>query len=273
MIIAIATLTLFAQRSQAEIEARRHNSNYFTPAIERMMRATDAQLLVYAGSLKIEERGTAVGEIVERKLTSAAKTLTKHLDPKVGDKKTKVSLQGLTINALARLGDPVAIPPIRKTLKDGALPIRITSAFALANLNDRESAQGIRALFRYMKEPMLIPLVRKLGEFGDRSAEPTIRGYLEKARYNGLRSVSAEALGSIGNRGVSFSALVEALKDDYPDVRCAAAHSLAKMGDSRAIPALKQALDETSPQASNAPNMEKRSKAAIEDALRALGAG
>jgi len=273
MVLAIATLTLFAQRSQAEIEARRSKSSYFTPAMERMMRATDAQLIVYAGSLKPDERGPAVDEIVARKLKSSAPTLLTYLAPKVSDTILKGRLQGLIVTALGRLGNPVAIPALRKQLKGGFAGVRVASAFALGDLNDRASAADMRAAFPLMKEPMLIYFIRKFGDFGDKASEPSVRSYLEKARYNQLRMASAEALGKIGNREHSVPALIVALKDDYPDVRWAAANALAKLGDPRAIPALKKALAEESPQASNAPNMERRSKEAIKDALTTLGAG
>lgn len=272
MILAIAILCVGGQRSNADIEARRHNAAYFSPTMERMMRATDKELLGYAGSLQPEMRGAAVSEIVDRKLKSAAPVLAKQLDPAAKDRNIKGTLQALTISALGRLRNPAAIPALRKTLKDENLGTRIASAYALANLNDKASAAGIRALFPKMKEPMLIPLVRKLGEFKDKPSEPTIRNVLLHAHYNALRAVAAESLGQI-RAPQSLNALLVGLKDDYPDVRCASANALAKLGDPRAVPALKIALAETSPQSANAPQKERESKAAIEEALKVLAAG
>lgn len=272
MLVTLVATLLLGQRSEAEIQRVKGLSAYCTPAMERMMRATNKQLVVYAGSLDIEERGPALGEIVWRKL-AVAPTLVKHLNPPVKDEKTKIALQGLTINALAKLGDKVAVSPLRKSLKSGPLPIRITSAFALASLDDAKSAEGIRALFPMMKDPMIIGLIRKLAKFGDKASEPLLRNYLETRRYAGTRAACAEALGSIGNRKLSVPALIKALKDDYPNVRAAAATSLAKLGDKRAIPALEGALETTSPQASNAPKKERESKEAIQEALRILQAG
>ena len=89
MILAIAILCVGGQRSNADIEARRHNAAYFSPTMERMMRATDKELLGYAGSLQPEMRGAAVSEIVDRKLKSAAPVLAKQLDPAAKDRKAR----------------------------------------------------------------------------------------------------------------------------------------------------------------------------------------
>ncbi len=274
MIIAIAALTLFSQRSQAEIEARRHNSAAFFPIAERMMRATDKQLISLAGSLKPDERGAAVDEIVDRKLKSAAPSMVKQLHPKTGSNTILFGrLQGLTVQGLGRLGNPAAIPALRKTLKSGPTGVRILAAYSLGSLGDKQSAADMRAVFPSMKEPQKRGLVKYLAALRDKGSEPVVRGMLEKARDQNLRTTAAEALGVIGNQKTTVPALIQALKDDYPDVRRAAANSLAKLGGSRAVPALKVALTEQSPQASNAPGMERRSHEAIKDALKTLGAG
>jgi|GEM_PF-4440331 len=274
MIIAIAALTLFTQRSEAEIEARRRNSQAFFPITARMMRQTDKQLIVLTGSLKPDERFAAIGEVIDRKLKSAAPTMVKQLYPNTGkDTILFGRLQAMTVEGLGRLGNPAAIPALRKTLKSSGPGVRILSAYSLGWLGDKQSAAGMRAVFPFMKEPQKRGLVKILANLGDKGSEPIARDLLAEAHDQNLRTTAAEALGQVGNRTRSVPALIKALKDKYPDVRNAAANSLAKLGDPRAVPALKAALNEQSPQASNAPGMERRSHDAIKEALKSLGAG
>lgn len=271
---AVASFVLLApQRSESEIQWRRKTSNVFTPTMERMMRSTDTQLLTFAGSVKIDERSAAVGEIVQRNLKPAARIMVGYLWPKVRTEKELAPLQIVTIDGLGRLGDPVAIPALRKTLGSRMLSVRTASALSLGLLGDRNSAPGMRRLLKDLDEKNQRQVVIILGKFEDRGSEPEIRQILKNARYNGLRATAATALGSIGNKRASSSALIAALSDPYPDVRCAAANSLAKLKVGQAVPALRVALKTPSPQATNAPRMEQRSIMAIRDALKTLGAG
>lgn len=267
MLIAITTIAILTQRSPAEIENRRNMSASFSPVQERMMRAGDGQLILIAESKKIEERRAAVAEIVDRRLKGAAMDLTQHLKST-----SKPDLLVITIDGLGRLGNRVAIPSLRRTLQSKSNPVRIASAFSLGWLGDKASAPSMRKVLPLADELSQRKLVLLLGKLGDKGAEPHVRALLANGRYQGLRASSAEVLGMIGNVKDSPKALIEALHDDYPNVRAAAANSLAKLGARQAIPALKVALKQTSPQASNAPGMEARSKEAISRAIETLAA-
>lgn len=267
MILAITTIAMLTQRSPAEIENRRSMSAYFSPVQERMMRATDRQLISIAGCKKIEERRAAVGEIVDRRLKWAAPDLCKHLETN-----RQTDLLVPTIEGLGRLGNRIAIPSLRKTARNRSSSVKVASAFSLGWLKDKPSAPYIRQALVIAGQADQRNLVRLLGKLEDKGAEPYIRALLKTGRGSGLRTSAAEVLGVIGNLRDSQKALIEALKDDFPDTRAAAATSLAKLGARQAIPALKVALKQTSPQASNAPGMEARSKVAISRAIGVLAA-
>ena len=112
--------------------------------------------------------------------------------------------------ALGKLGDKSAIPTLINALNYDSDGVRYNTAFVLAKLGDSHA----------------IPvLISALSDFGD-----------------DVQRNAVEALAKFGEQG--FSALINALNYDNMLVGSAVVKALGELGDSRAIPALINTLDD-----------------------------
>ncbi len=116
--------------------------------------------------------------------------------------------------SLGRLGDPKAVPTLRKTVASAG--------------PDTDSETVIYA-------------AEALGAIGDPSAVPDLTA-LEASPDRGIRKVAAHALGAFAGDDAR-SALAAALADGADDVRWNAALGLARHRDPRALPVLLQMMD------------------------------
>ena len=140
--------------------------------------------------------------------------------------------------ALGELGDSRAIPALINALK-GYEPIH--AAVALAKLGDERAIPTlVNALnddSRWVRDNAAEAL-KTLVELGDSRALPPLMNVLN---YGEIKCDAAQALAKLGQQGIST--LINALNDLDDEVRNNAAFALGESEDSRAIPALINALN------------------------------
>jgi HEAT repeat protein len=142
--------------------------------------------------------------------------------------------------ALGRLGDPRAVPELRRSVQEGAA-----------------DAQGV------------IYSAWALGAIGDASALPDLLR-LARSEDAGFRKAAVHALGGFGVPEAR-AAVAEALGDEAVDVRWNAAVALARHQDERAAPVLLQMLDRENLAAMPELTPDQRDDAVME-AVRAAAA-
>jgi len=116
--------------------------------------------------------------------------------------------------ALGRLGDPVAVPALRRAAGDDLEADIETRLYAIL----------------------------ALGRLGDPAALPELLSAVA-ASDPGLRKAAVHALGSFPDRPLARQAMRAALEDAVDDVRWNAALGLARMRDTAALPVLARMLD------------------------------
>ena len=116
--------------------------------------------------------------------------------------------------ALGRLGDPRAVPELRRTVQQGA---------------SSPDAQSV------------IYSAWALGAIGDPAALPDLLA-LARSEDAGFRKAAVHALGSF-RAPEAREAGAAALADEAPDVRWNAAVALSRHGDARGVPVLLQMMD------------------------------
>jgi HEAT repeat protein len=165
-------------------------------------------------------------------------------------------LRDAAADALGELGDAGVVPPLVHALNDGdsALPV----IRALARLHDRYEARfGAGAVVMEAFQHALLPAgaqrildVIATVRADDARALVLVLGWLRGAaveraltRLLGRPEVRAEAVEAIVRQGRGIvDLLIEQLAGADDDTRIAAVHALGRIGDSRAAPALADAL-------------------------------
>ena len=188
--------------------------------------------------------------------------------------------------ALGKHGDRAAIPALRAGLEQRERPQwrrsgdprvtdpRLLAADLLSRFGDRQSAPLVRRLAEQGAGLTPMRLCPALGRLGDPASRHLLRKMLVGERYSGARAHAALALGVAGNRA-DTAALIRALRDRAPDVRYAAARALGALGDRFALPALERAArgEPSSPNAANAPQMERAAREAARQAVNSVRSG
>lgn len=185
------------------------------------------------------------------------------------------NVRAVAAEALGRIRDPRAIEPLMVLLKQeppeppaGAskkvglvltvvLTVPTAVSRALANLDRERVLPLVEAA---MNDPA--PLVRRraaatLGALGGEECQPLLLAAL-KDKDAGVRADAAAGLGGNARVGViclsdsrvapeAVEPLMEALNDEAPEVRLAAAYALREAGDDRAVLALRRVLDDPYP--------------------------
>jgi beta-lactamase regulating signal transducer with metallopeptidase domain len=141
---------------------------------------------------------------------------------------------------LGQLGDPRAIPPLTAALKDADADVRQQSVFALGQLHAKEAVPALTAALKDENADVRQQAAFALGQLGDRSAVQPLLGALKDTDAD-VRQQAAFALGQVGDT-TAVPALVQALSDEKSDVRQQAAFALAQVGDASAVDALTNAM-------------------------------
>jgi HEAT repeat protein len=162
--------------------------------------------------------------------------------------------------ALGNIGDNKAVPDLVKALKDKEWEVRFYAAEALGKIGDVQAARPLANLVSKDPDPKVrLAAIKSLDQVQGKSeyravisalsdAEPEVRGYaaellaswnleeaqpkiikmLKEDRSNVARSSCAHALGVYNNIS-AVPALIQALGDEYKDVRIYALDSLKKI--------------------------------------------
>jgi HEAT repeat protein len=156
-----------------------------------------------------------------------------------------------SIEALATIGDPRAVPELLSVLHDGARGslVRATAARALGKLGAASAFEGLVSAANDSDGSVRVAATLALGDLGDPRALPTLLAGL-RGRNLGEQIAAARALGVLED-AQAVEALIVAIETDSPAavgsteraiLREDAARSLGAIGDSRAIEPLLAAL-------------------------------
>ena len=159
--------------------------------------------------------------------------------------------------ALGKLGDPTAIPPVAQTLTDPHAPadMRVAAASVLGRLGD---PAALPALVQVFADPQSPAAVRReaayaLGELGDSAVIPYfVQALANESCADGSWWVCLAAAFNLGRLGdpAALPALLRILTERNAWLRVSAAGVFRRLGDPAALPALAQALaDPQSPAA------------------------
>ena len=206
-------------------------------------RAHLAALLDDLGARDVETRADAAYELGFAGDMRAEKYLLQALED--GDEKVR----RLAVEALARLGDPTAIPGLVGMVGDRAASVREAAGAALL-LFGAAATPALAARITGMPDsadPGLLVAVRVLARIGDDRALDPLESLL-KSGAAGTRVAAAEALGDLG-LSPGIPALRAALADEAPDVRRAAVRSIAAIAGPPARPVIEDYIRrETDPE-------------------------
>ena len=141
--------------------------------------------------------------------------------------------------ALSKLGDRSALPSVLELLDSPSGPVRAAAVDAATQLLEPSQKQGsaVDPIVAQLNKPQTtlddrVALATLLGRTGSERAAPTLTG-LAASKNLRLRLAALAALGQIGAAGQD-KLLLDALRDDEPDVRLTAALSLSKTADANA---------------------------------------
>jgi len=172
----------------------------------------------------------------------------------------KMTMRYNAARALGKIGDNKAVPALIKLLKDSEWEVRFFTAEALGKTKDKEAVKPLaNVVLSDSKEKVRLAAIEALDKIGDTSeyravisalsdSAPDVRSYaaeltgswkisdglpiitkmLKDDRSNTVRASCAHALGLYDNIA-TVSALIDALGDDYKDVRIYALESLKKI--------------------------------------------
>jgi HEAT repeat protein len=149
------------------------------------------------------------------------------------------------IEALEKIGDPAAIPPLLDLVLTGeVVEVRERSLKALV-----KCGASVPELFsdklKDLQEQVRINAAWALGAGGDAAAAPPLIEAL-RDNYETVRVEVVDALGEL-NDPRSVPALIEAMEDDSEYVRYAAAMVLGQSGDKKAVEPLYQVMKAKEP--------------------------
>jgi len=186
------------------------------------------------------------------------------------------------IAALAA-GMPADLAPLVSAMEDPRRELRYSAAWVLGRLGDKRAVEALatvlksaeqaptldgvwlcgQALARLQSPLGIAPLMRVVKDHDDGDGpqhdmgSPELKAWLRR-RWQKETSKTIETLAAIGPAAVG--PLVASLRDQSPGVRAVAAQGLGRIGDKRAVDALKAAL--------NDPNQRVRDSAA--EAIRVI---
>lgn len=178
-----------------------------------------------------EEAAVALGKIGDRGAVAGLITAA-------GDARedTFSAARSAAVEALRHIGDPQAIAPLVQLLREGDLDVRVHIAHELG----RWPAQGLAALASLLTDPD--SKVRWWAVAGLRGHGAAAFAIVEPSLHDPdpeVRSQAIEALAEIDPEQ-AVPPLIARLEDQHPNVRWDAAQTLGRLGDARALPALRR---------------------------------
>ena len=170
--------------------------------------------------------------------------------------------------ALGRLGDIRAIPPLTAALQDEDKDVRLAAADALDALHWRPDKDEVGAHYWISRKkisrcseigaPAVLPLIRvlaehnqdecvaaaeALGKIGDIRAIPPLIAVLRESGWGFIGNAATEALSRMGSAGTE--PLLPLVNDPVTDIRLAAVRALGGIGDPLAVDRLCSALHDS----------------------------
>lgn len=147
---------------------------------------------------------------------------------------------------LGDLGDPKAVEPLIKVLRDHACnyasEICAEAAKALGKLGDPKAVEPLIKVLCHNDDKVRTEAVKALGKLGDpKSVEPLIKILCHPNAK--VRTEAVEALGKLGDLK-AVEPLIKVLRDHTAEVRAEAAKALGKLGDPKAGEALITSVDD-----------------------------
>ena len=148
--------------------------------------------------------------------------------------------------SLGQLGDNRAIDPLTVALKDAEPDVREQAAFGLSQLKAVQAVPALQALLKDTDEDVREQAIFALSQIGDRSAVPAFIVALKDTSED-VREQALFALSQLGDSQAVPAILPLLAKDESEDVREQAAFALSQIGDESAVVALTAALKDESP--------------------------
>ncbi|MDL1871613.1 VWA domain-containing protein [Deltaproteobacteria bacterium PRO3] len=172
------------------------------------------------------------------------------LERALEDKFAFVIMRRSVVRAFGKLGDTRAIWRLERVLenKKEDAEVRSAAAEALGELGPKHSFSFLHRALRDSNVSVRNSAARALGKSGDIRAVPLLESVLANEEVEEVRISAAMALVELGHRK-TFRFWEQVLRSpySYPSSRHSAVMALAGLGDSRALPLLKEALEDTAP--------------------------
>ena len=147
--------------------------------------------------------------------------------------------------SLGRTRDPRAVAPLTAALKDAEPDVRQQAAVALSRLRAAEAIPALRSALADADEDVRQQALFALTRMGDQGSVPAISQALGDTSED-VRQQALFALSKLGDRSAVPAILPLLASDRSEDVRQQAAFALGRIGDDSAVPALTAALKDAS---------------------------
>ncbi len=139
-------------------------------------------------------------------------------------------------SALGQLKCPQALPALLEALKESDETVRQAAAEALGILGDPKAVSPLQAAVkRDDGELVRASAVKSLGMLGQKRAVITLQTALAKDKSELVRTESAKALAQLGDRRAAKTLAIIVLKDEDQNMRFTAAEALGKLDDKQVI--------------------------------------
>ena len=148
-------------------------------------------------------------------------------------------------HSLGQRGDSRAVDPLIGALKDVEPDVRQQAAFGLSQLRAASAVPALQAALKDEDEDVRQQALFALSQIGDRSAVPAFMLALKDTSED-VREQALFALSQLGDASAVPAILPLLAKDESEDVRQQAAFALSQIGDESAVTALTAALKDPS---------------------------
>lgn len=148
--------------------------------------------------------------------------------------------------SLGQMRDSRAVDPLIAALKDAEPDVRQQAAFGLSQLRAAQAVPALQAALKDTDEDVRQQVLFALSQIGDRSAVPAFIAALKDSSED-VREQALFALSQLGESAAVPAILPLLAKDESEDVRQQAAFALSQIGDESAVVALTAALKDASP--------------------------
>ena len=246
---------------------------------DRLVRTAAANALARVGDARaLEPLKGALRETDQNVRVAAASALGRLADPSAVNGLVKAlqdrhwEVRTAAVEALGKLRDPVSVAPITALLRDSDREVRQQAADSLGSLGAESAVLPLVLALKDEHTNVRQAAARSLRRVnpyweqseGARQALPELREALRDKNYS-VQFAAAEILKAMGDpatvdrqftpvmdtvhrkRHAATSILISMLEDRDPDLRQAAAESLGRLADARAVDALAKAMSDGNP--------------------------